>query len=73
MAAQLRLKPHTDTSAKHISAKVLPQKFYSQQLGYFCKKELQLQRITGLPLFIRLGSKEHVDYLEKKPNAIKRF
>ena len=36
-----------------------------------CKKEDQLQKATGLDLFIRLGSKNYVDYLEKKPNAVK--
>ena len=47
----------------------MPRNFYNQSLGFFCKKEVQLQKATGLPLFIRLGSKEYVDYLEKKPNA----
>jgi len=35
-------------------------------------RELQLQKITSIPLYIRIGSKEYVDYLEKKPNAIKK-
>jgi len=71
-ASQLNLKANTDTAGKKISLKLLPQNFYSRQPGFFCKKEVQLQRITSLPLFIRLGSKEYVDYLEKKPNAVKR-
>jgi hypothetical protein len=71
-AAQLNFKGGKDTAEKKISLKVLPQNFYNQQLGFFCKKEIQLQKITLLPVFIRLGSKEYVDYLEKKPNAIKR-
>jgi hypothetical protein len=50
---------------------VLPQNFYNQHKGYMCKKEDQLQKATGLGLFIRLGSKNYVDYLERKPNAIK--
>jgi hypothetical protein len=49
----------------------LPQNFYNQHKGYFCKKEDGLQKLTGLNLFIRLGSKNNVDYLERKPNTIR--
>jgi hypothetical protein len=69
-AAQLHLKDIEDTAGKPVSIMLLPQNFYKQSLGYFCKKEIQLQKTTMLPLFIRLGSKEYVDYLERKPNAI---
>jgi len=50
---------------------VLPQNFYNQHKGYICKREDLLQNATGLNLFIRLGSKNYVDYLERKPNATK--
>ena len=52
-----------------ISIKTVPSNYATQHLGYFCRKELQLQRLTGTRVFIRLGSKEYVDYLEQKPNA----
>jgi hypothetical protein len=68
-AAQLNLKPSTDTVERKISLKVLPQNFYNNRMGYFCKKEVQLQKLVSLPVFIRLGSKDYVDYLERKPNA----
>jgi len=71
-ASQVNLKQRTDTIEKRISLIPLPQNFYNKGLGYFCKKEVQLQKTISLPLFIRLGSKEYVDYLERKPNAIKR-
>ena len=71
-ASQLSLTKAQDTVEKNISLKPLPQNFYSQHTGFFCKKELQLQKITSIPLYIRIGSKEYVDYLEKKPNAIKK-
>lgn len=71
-ASQLDLQRTIDTVAKKILFKPLPQNFYNQNPGYFCKKETQLQKFTSLPVFIRLGSKEYVDYLERKPNAVKR-
>jgi hypothetical protein len=71
--AQVNLKKAPDSVEKNISLKLLPQNFYTKCIGYFCKKEIQLQKITTLPIFIRLGSKEYVDYLERKPNAVKRF
>ncbi len=63
-AAQLHLKPVQDSGATHISLQVLPQNFYSQHIGYFCKKEVQVQKLTALPLYFRLGSKDYVDGLE---------
>jgi hypothetical protein len=69
-AAQRSLPPLPDTMAKKLSLRVLPQNFYSQHLSFFCQKEVQLQRLTMLPLFLRAGSKDYVDYLEKKPNAV---
>ena len=51
----------------------LPQNFYIQHLGFFCRKEDQIQKRTKLPLYFRLGSKAYVDYLERKPNAVKGF
>jgi hypothetical protein len=71
-AAQADFRIKLDTSCKKINLKVLPQNFYNQHLSFFCKKEVQLQKLTSLPLFIRLGSKEYVDYLERKPNSFVR-
>jgi hypothetical protein len=55
-------------------SKTLPllQNYYAQHLGFFCKKELQVQKLSKVNVFFRLGSKEYVDYLEQKPNA-RRF
>lgn len=68
--AQLRLPFSTDSIAGTVTVRVLPQNFYNQHLSFFCKKERQLQKLTSLPIYIRAGSKEYVDYLEKKPNAV---
>lgn len=70
-AAQLNLRQSADTAMKKISLSPLPQNFYNRGLGYFCKKEIQLQKLTSLPVFIRLGSKEYVDYLECKLTVLK--
>ena len=48
---------------------ILPGNFYSKQLPFFCTKELQIQKVTGLPLKFRLGSVEYVDRMEGKNNS----
>ena len=53
-------------TVRFINIKTIPPQFYTQHLSFFCQKELQIQKVTGLPLFIRLGTKEYVDYLEQK-------
>ena len=70
-AAQASFKKFGDSLPSIRLITVLPQNFYNQHKGYVCKKEDQLQKATGLNLFVRLGSKNYVDYLERKPNAIK--
>jgi hypothetical protein len=55
-----------------INLKTVPANYATQHLSFFCKKELQIQKSTGVNLFFRLGNKEYVDYLERKPNAVKR-
>ena len=67
--SQLHLKPKKDSLNKTLRCFVLPPNFYTMKMGYLCKKELQLQKRTSLPVFIRLGSKDYVDRMERKANS----
>jgi hypothetical protein len=45
---------------------VISSNFYTQNFGFFCKKELQLEKAIKLPLKFRLGSVDQCDWLEGK-------
>ena len=48
---------------------IISSNFYTQNFGFFCKKELQLEKITKIPFKFRLGSVQQCDWMEGKANA----
>ena len=44
----------------------LPGNFYAKQLPFFCNKELQIQKVTSIPIKFRLSTVEYCDKLEGK-------
>jgi hypothetical protein len=53
-------------SLKQRPVKILPSDHYVRGLGFFCKKELQLEKATKIPFRFRLGSIDYTDQLEGK-------
>ncbi len=45
---------------------IIPADFYSKQLGFFCKQEIKIDRVTKIPFRFRLGSVEQCNKLEGK-------
>jgi hypothetical protein len=44
----------------------LQQDIYVQSFGFFCRKELQVEKATRIPLRVRLGSLDQCNILEQK-------
>lgn len=47
--------------------------YYTNSLGLICLTELKLDKITPLPIRLRLGSLEYVNWMEQKPNSKQGF
>jgi hypothetical protein len=81
VCCQTLFKPITGKTvfAKPVSVSILPKpiavispsmmikpSFYCNNLGFFCKQEIKIQKIIKLPFVFRIGSVQEVDYLEGK-------
>jgi hypothetical protein len=56
-----------------VSCSTISADYYTRNFGFFCKKELQFEKATKIPLRFRLGSLQYNDYLEQKPNAVNKY
>ena len=66
---QQRMPATVDRFFTHKFIAVIPQDLSYRQSGIMCKKECQLQNVLKANVFLRLGSKEYVDRMERKPNS----
>jgi hypothetical protein len=53
-------------SSFYLPQQIIAPNYYSSNLGFFCKKEIQFQKITSIPFKFRLGSVQQCDWLEGK-------
>ena len=51
------------------SFSVIHADYFTQNFGFFCKKELQLEKVTKVPFKFRLGSVQYCDWMEGKKSA----
>jgi hypothetical protein len=58
-------------TVKGSPAEMLHGDFYSQHLGFVCKKEWQFEKTTHIPFRFRLGSLEYCNFLEGKNSGIR--
>ncbi|NCI47612.1 hypothetical protein [Sediminibacterium soli] len=72
LAAPAKNSVKISDSLRSAPIRLLPENFYVKQLPFFCKKEWQLEKITGIPFRLRLGSLDYVDALEGKHNLLRQ-
>ena len=59
-------EPNIQKLDSRLTTNVVPQDFYTQNFGFFCKQELRVEKVTRLPLRFRIGSLQQCNYYEGK-------
>jgi hypothetical protein len=54
------------TTYLNSSINTLPANQYTKMIGFFCKKELELEKALKVPVRFRLGSVAYTDKMENK-------
>lgn len=62
-------KPAAD-SIFSVSIQPMPKTFYFNSIGFFCKKELQIEKALRFPVKLRLGSVAYTDQMEGKVKEV---
>jgi len=60
---------NTVTLLTPASYSVINAAYFTHNFGFFCKKELQLEKVTKVPFKFRLGSVQYCDWMEGKKAA----
>jgi hypothetical protein len=55
-----------ETFQTQFSQQIIPKNFSICNYGFFCKKELAIEKATRIPLRVRLGSLQQCNYYEGK-------
>ena len=70
---QMGIKSEPEIISSPIPLSVINADHYTRNFGFFCKKELQFEKITKVPFKFRLGTVEYCNWMEGKPNATNPF
>ena len=60
------MPPLSSVTGLHNVKQIVPADFYTCNIGFFCKKELLIEKATKIPLRFRLGSLQQCNYYEGK-------
>ena len=53
-------------STLYLPIRLVPSNNYTKELAFFCKREWELEKKTGVPMKFRLGNVDYVNTLEGK-------